>query len=141
MTERFSARLKSISRWVLGGALVVAGFNHFRDPDFYVRLIPDYLPLPYLLNTLSGIAEVVLGAGLLFERTRRLAAWGIVAMLIAFLPVHVQPFFVGECMTPDGPCLPMWAWSVRLFVVHPLLIAWALWHRTPDAPAPNAIRP
>lgn len=132
MTDHVPNRWKTISRWVLGGALILAGFNHFRAPDFYVRLIPSYLPLPDLLNTLSGAAEVVLGAGLLVERTRRLAAWGIVAMLIAFLPVHVQPFFVGECMTPGGPCLPMWAWGVRLLVVHPLLIAWALWHRTPD---------
>ncbi len=132
MSERIPSRIKTISRWILGGALIVAGFNHFRAPDFYVRLIPDYLPLPDLLNVLSGVAEIGLGAGLLVERTRKLAAWGIVAMLLAFLPVHLQPFFVGECMTPDGPCLPMWAWIVRLAVLHPVLIAWALWHRTPD---------
>ncbi len=132
MTETAPNRLKAISRWVLSLALIAAGFNHFRDPDFYVRLIPSYLPLPYLLNALSGVAEVGLGAGLLIERTRRLAAWGIVAMLLAFLPVHVQPFFTGECLTPDGPCLPMWVWTVRLAFVHPMLIAWALWHRTPD---------
>jgi uncharacterized membrane protein len=132
MTARTRARLKTISRWTLGLALVIAGFNHFRNPDFYVRLIPAYLPLPYALNAISGILEVVLGGGLLIRRTRRAAALGIVLLLLAFLPVHVQPLIVGECMTPEGPCLPMWAWTVRLVLIHPLLIAWAWWHTAPD---------
>ena len=46
----------------LGAFFVIAGLNHFRDPGFYLPLIPDYLPFPEVLNVLSGVLEVVLGA-------------------------------------------------------------------------------
>jgi uncharacterized membrane protein len=107
--------------------MVAAGVNHFVNPEFYLRLIPPYLPSAGVLNALAGVAEIVGGVGLLLPRTRRVAAWGLIAMLVAFLPVHLEPMRVGECVTPQGPCLPMWAWWVRLVVVHPLLFAWVWW--------------
>jgi len=42
-----------------------------------------------LMVYLSGLAEIVLGASVLFVYTREAALWGIIAMLIAFFPVHV----------------------------------------------------
>lgn len=39
--------------------------------------------------SLSGIAEMVLGLMLLNAETQTLAAWGIIGILILFIPVHI----------------------------------------------------
>jgi uncharacterized membrane protein len=40
---------------------IVAGLNHFRNPRLYLKIIPPYLPNPKAVNTISGVAEIVLG--------------------------------------------------------------------------------
>jgi hypothetical protein len=42
---------------------VVAGLNHFRDPGFYLVMMPPQLPLPLELIYLSGVLEVLGGEG------------------------------------------------------------------------------
>lgn len=53
---------------MLGGFYIVAGFNHFINPEFYLALIPPYLPFHELINVLSGVIEVGLGIGVLVEK-------------------------------------------------------------------------
>jgi len=103
----------------------LAGLNHFIMPDFYYGLIPDYLPFPKIINTLAGIAELTLAGGLLFPMFRRFAAYGIVVMLIAFIPSHIYFIEIGSCVS-HGLCVPAWVGWVRLIVIHPLLILWAI---------------
>lgn len=107
---------------------MLAGLNHFVDPGFYYPLIPSYLPEPEAINLVAGISELVLGLGLIIPRTRRMAAYGIITMLVAFVPSHV--FFIqeGNCIQ-NSLCVPNWVGWLRLIVVHPLLILWAFWHR------------
>lgn len=120
--------LKRISLYVMSTFYLFAGVNHFRNPDFYYGLIPSYLPNPDLIISVSGVAEILLGALLLFSKTRKIAALGIIAMLIAFIPAHVHHIQTGGCPTEEL-CAPLWATWVRLLVVHPLLMLWAWWHR------------
>ena len=108
---------------------LVAGLNHFRDPASYIRIIPPYLPYPQIINLLAGFFEVAFALMLIFDKTRVWAAWGIILMLIAFLPVHIKmvidaPFLLGGSIIVT----PFIAW-VRLIVLQPLLILWAWWHR------------
>ncbi|MCU0419437.1 MAG: hypothetical protein MUC38_07235 [Cyclobacteriaceae bacterium] len=107
---------------------VVAGINHFWHPHFYYPLIPDYLPGKTTLNIGSGLAEIALGVLLIFPRTRLWACYGIVALLVAFVPAHVHFIQQGSCVA-EGLCVPAWVGWVRLVVVHPLLMAWAWWIR------------
>ena len=115
------------------GAMVVfylfAGYNHFRDPEFYLPLIPDYLPLHSLINDISGFVEIIFGIGLIFKSSRNFAIYGIIAMLIAFIPSHIYFIQVGSCLE-GGLCVPAWVGWARLVVIHPLLILWAWKHKT-----------
>tara|TARA_B110000967_G_C18376395_1_gene313117 strand:- start:117 stop:407 length:291 start_codon:yes stop_codon:yes gene_type:complete len=43
-----------------------------------------------LLIYLSGVTEIFLGIRILFSQTRSVALWGVIAMLIVFLIVHVN---------------------------------------------------
>ncbi len=103
---------------------IVAGINHFRNPENYYVIIPSYLPNPVLINIISGIAEIVLGILLIFPKTRKLAAYGIIILLVAFIPAHICMIQKGWCMG-SGYCLPAWATWVRLFPLQFLLMWWA----------------
>lgn len=109
----------------------LAGINHFRDPDFYLPLIPDYFVFKEEINALSGLIEVVFGVLLCFESTRKMAAYGIVMMLAAFIPSHVYFIQIGSCVE-NGLCVPEWVGWARLLIIHPILIAWAWWHSSSE---------
>ena len=75
--------------WVMGLFYVGAGIAHFTAPGFFRQIVPPALPAPALLVALSGIAEIALGLLVVIPATRRLAAWGIVALLVAVYPANV----------------------------------------------------
>jgi len=103
---------------------IIAGINHFRNPAAYYRIIPGYLPNAYLINIVSGIAEIGLAILLIFPLTRKIAAYGIIIMLVAFIPAHIEMIQKGWCINSNY-CLPAWATWVRLFPLQFLLIWWA----------------
>ena len=110
--------------WILLGVFyTVAGLNHFRDPEFYLPLIPGYFPEPELINILSGVAEIVLGLLVFPKSTRRAASIGIIILLVCFIPSHIHFIVEGGCL--GKLCVPGWVAWVRLIVIHPLLIFWA----------------
>jgi uncharacterized membrane protein len=127
------ARLKRPLLYVMGPLYVVAGAMHFIVPGGYVQIVPPVLPAPLALVYLSGIAEVGLGIGVLHPRTRRFAAWGLVALLLAIFPANVYMATSdvvirgGSVGVLDPSDLVRWA---RL-PFQALFIAWAWWYTTP----------
>ena len=86
--------VKTILKWVFAVFFIFAGINHFRAEDFYLKLMPDYIPQDLHLPAvqLSGVAEVLLGAMLLVPQTTPLAAWGLIALLVAVFPANIYAF-------------------------------------------------
>lgn len=84
------SRGRRIGLWVMGGSYILAGLNHFRDPGFYLPMMPPYLPAHAELVALSGVAEVALGAAVLVPALQHWAAWGIIALLIAVFPANLH---------------------------------------------------
>ena len=122
--------VKRVLLWVMGAFYIWAGVAHFLRPDFYVIMMPPYLPWHYELVILSGVAEVLCGVGVLIPRTRKLAAWATIALLIAVFPANIHvavnnvPVFgATEGAGPAG--------YVRL-PLQLLLIAWAWWYTRDD---------
>ncbi len=122
-----SPRKKLISRFVLGVLFIVAGVLHFLKPHFYEQMIPPQLPSPSLLVLISGIAEVAGGVGVLlpWPPLRRLAAWGLVALLVAVFPANLYMWYGN--VAPDGPPLPWYFHAIRL-PLQGVLIWWAYSH-------------
>lgn len=116
-------RFKRVMQWLLGILFVVAGVNHFVDPDFYVKIMPPYLPWHRELVALSGVAEVVLGVLVLFPKSQVLAAWGLIALLIAVFPANLHMALNAE-RYPEFSPIVLWA---RL-PLQGVLIAWAYWY-------------
>ena len=114
---------KKISLIVIPVFYIVAGINHFLHPESYYKIIPAYLPWPQFINLFSGAAEIILGSVFIFPKTRLLATYGIIALLIAFIPAHIVMIQNGFCLS-NGYCLPQWATWIRLFPLQFLLMLW-----------------
>lgn len=86
-------------------------------------MIPDWLPGAGAAVFWSGLAEVVGGFGVLIPRLRRVAGWGLIALLIAVFPANVDAAFNG--MELFGGPVPTWVLWVRLPVQ--ALFVWWVW--------------
>jgi uncharacterized membrane protein len=127
------AIVKRVLLWIMAVFYVAAGLNHFINPQFYLPMMPGYLPWHAFLVFLSGVAEVVLGIAVLIPSVRAMAAWGLVALLIAVFPanIHIALHNVPVFGAQQGAGI--WNW-VRL-PMQAVLAAWALWYARPPAPA------
>jgi uncharacterized membrane protein len=109
-------------RWLLGVLFVGAGVNHFLRPDFYVAIMPPYLPWHLELVYSSGVCEVGLGVLLLVRRWSVAAAWGLIALLVAVFPANLHMALNATAYPAFSPAL-LW---FRL-PLQGVLIAWAYW--------------
>jgi uncharacterized membrane protein len=115
---------------VMGLFYIAAGIYHFAAPRTYLALMPPYIPWPLAMVYISGAAEILGGIGVLvpdgfvFQHTRVAAAWGIVALLIAVSPVHIN-----MCLHPEQfTSIPLWVIWLRLPLQVPLIL-WS-WNYT-----------
>jgi len=106
--------------YVMATLYILAGLNHFRVPRLYRRMIPPGLPSPKVLNSISGLAEVLLGIALCISTVSSWAAWGIIALLVAVFPANVF-MYTNEHVAPG---IPKWLLLLRL-PLQLALIAWA----------------
>ena len=126
------ARLKRPLLYLMAPAYIIAGVLHFILPELYVQIIPPFLPAALVLVYLSGIAEIAVGIGLLIPRTRQLAAWSTVALLVAIFPANIYMATHGvviEGMPGGGDPSELVRWG-RL-PLQGVLILWALWYTQP----------
>lgn len=72
---------------------IFAGVVHFVKPKIYIHIMPPFFPAKATLNYLSGLAEIVLGVGLLWQPTRIWASYGLILLLTSFFLVHVGHLF------------------------------------------------
>jgi uncharacterized membrane protein len=107
-------------KWLFAAIFVAGGINHFVAPDIYLKIMPPYLPWHRELVFLSGFFEVSLGIMLLIPATSRLAAWGLIALLIAVFPANIHLYQHQEI----APRIPGWAHLLRL-PLQGVLIYWA----------------
>jgi uncharacterized membrane protein len=119
--------MKKIALYLQVVFYLTAGINHFWHPLSYYGLIPPYLPRPGVINLMTGMFEILFSSLLFFPATRKLGAYGIILMLVAFIPAHIYFIQRGSCL-PEL-CVPQWVGWLRLILLQPLLMGWAWWCR------------
>ena len=72
---------------------IYVGIKHFVDPNWFINIVPPYLPWHLELVYLSGLFEIILGLLLLIPKTRKLAAYGLIILLIAVYPANIYLAF------------------------------------------------
>ena len=119
--------LKIVLKYLICVFFLLAGINHFINPDFYLKIMPPYLPWHLFLVYLSGFFEIALGGMILVPALTRVAAWGLIALLIAVFPANIH-MAVNPGFYPDISPIALW---LRL-PLQGVLIAWAYWYTRPD---------
>ena len=124
---RYIGTLKLLLKYSLGLLFILGGLYHFINPALYLRMMPPYLPWHLFLIYLSGFFEMALGLLLLVPKYTRLAAWGLIALLVAVFPANVH-MALNPQLFPDLPRVALWL-RLPLQVV---FIAWAYWFTSDD---------
>ena len=119
------SHFKAASKYILAMFVITAGIMHFVNPAFFLKVMPPYLPLHKELVLVSGVCEILLGILLLVPKTSRLAAWGIVALLIAVFPANLY-VYQHQDLLPAPPIVHL----LRL-PMQGVFILWAYWHTRP----------
>jgi uncharacterized membrane protein len=114
-------------RYLLAAVMVFMGTAHFTHAATFVSIMPSYLPYPLELVWLSGVFEAALGLGLLAERTRVAAAWGLVALYVAVFPANIN-----MALHPDLQIVGKPEWmpnpsALALWLRLPLQLAFIAW--------------
>ncbi|MCX6953095.1 MAG: DoxX family protein [Verrucomicrobia bacterium] len=117
--------LRTGARWLLAGFFIAAGANHFRTPGIYLGMMPSWLPWPEAMNAVSGAAEILGGIGLLvpWVWARRLAGWGLLALLVAVFPANVHVALQGKMPGTDFSPVVLW-WRLPFQAV---FMGWVWW--------------
>ncbi len=77
---------------------IVAGVNHFLNPQFYDAIVPDFIPFPRLVHQITGVIEIILPLFLL-TRFRKEAA---LLMIIFLMILYVANLYVWINNLPYG---------------------------------------
>ncbi len=82
--------IKLLTIYFMSISYTYVGIRHFIDPDFFLAIMPNYLPFHLGFVYLSGIAEVSFGVLLFFKKTRTFASYGLIILLISVFPANLH---------------------------------------------------
>ena len=82
-----------ILKVVLAIFLIFGGVQHFISPNNYIPFVPSFLPFTLALIYLSGLFEILFGLALFCKKLETLGAWGILILMLLFLPIHIWDVF------------------------------------------------
>ncbi len=118
--EKFKLILAQVARYLLAIFMIFGGVQHFLNAEFYEPFVPSFLPNAFEIILISGAVEIILGIGLLFTaRFAKYAALGVLALMIAFLPIHIQDVFI------DNPAIGSHKAALIRLPVQFVFIAWS----------------
>lgn len=100
------------------------GVVHLIKPTSLLTMVPDWLPAPMFLIVASGLVEIALALGLLWAKTRRIAALLIMGMLLVYLLLIHLPQTLHFYQTAD----PALGRSVVRIGIQLILMTWAYWY-------------
>ncbi len=127
-----ASRIKTCFLILLSLFFTYAGIDHLVSPDFYVSIMPPWIPWHLELVYLSGVFEVMGGVGVLIPRFRAMAGTGLVALLIAVYPANLHMAF-NPHLFPDIPLVALYVCLALQF----LAFYWAYTVTRPDSTRPD----
>ncbi len=125
-------KVRTAARWLVTVGMVAIGITHFANPAPFMAIMPPFIPFHLAMVYLSGVCEIALGLGLVPEKTRVWASYGLIALYVAVFPANIYMAVAG--ISPTGePIAPWIAWARLPF--QPLLILLAWWVGRDGLPA------
>jgi len=115
--------IKLITIYLMSLFYIFTGINHFTNAKWFMKIMPPYLPFHLPLVYISGAFEIILGIMLLFSKTRFIAGWGLILLLIAVFPANI---YLAQTNGTAMNISPAFAWGRLPFQA--VFIALAYWH-------------
>mgnify|MGYP001395228269 FL=1 len=84
-----TTHIKNISIYIMSLLYILVGIKHFSDPNFFLKIMPEYLKFHLELVYISGFFEILFGILLIFKKTRFFGAWGVFILLICVFPANI----------------------------------------------------
>ena len=105
-----NSKWKTFLIWFTGFSYIAAGIPHFSNAEFYMPMMPPYLPWHLELIYLSGLFEILGGIGVIIPATRKFSGWGLIALLIAVFPANIH-IVLNEVQLTAEPINPVLMWA------------------------------
>ena len=119
--SRFLAKLFVFAWFFIGGVM------HFAKPDYFVRIVPPYIPYALAAVYVSGAFELLGAISLWIKQIRGLAGYGLILLAIAVTPANVYMLQHADAFS----VVPYWALVARL-PLQLLLILLIWWCSRPN---------
>lgn len=91
---------------------VLVGIKHFIDPNFFLAIVPPYLPYHLELVYISGLFEILFGIMILFPKYRYWGSVGLILLLIAVFPANIYLFQSVEAQKAIGATQEIATWRL-----------------------------
>ena len=135
MAHRALSWPKRLTLIALALFFCLAGVNHFTDPDFFVAIMPPYLPAHLELVYVSGVFEILGGLGLLLPALRKKAGIGLLALLVAVYPANIHMAMHPELFSAVDPGF------LYLRLALQFVFGWLVWWAAVSDPCVPATSP
>lgn len=103
---------------------VLVGIKHFIDPNFFLAIVPPYLPYHLELVYISGIFEILFGVMILFPKYRYWGSVGLILLLIAVFPANIYLFQSVEAQKAIGATQEIATWRLPIQGIFILVAYW-----------------
>ena len=81
--------IKELTILLISILYITVGLNHFIKPNFFLEIVPPIIPFKLEVVFISGFFEIILGALILFKKTRKLASLLIIVLLVVVFPANI----------------------------------------------------
>ena len=91
--KNWTTTLWKVVRIIFAAFMIFAGLQHFLNPEMYKPFVPAFLPFTMAIIYVSGVVELVLGFMMLIPKYIKTGAWGVLLLMLVFLPIHIWDVF------------------------------------------------
>jgi uncharacterized membrane protein len=105
------------------------GIGHFMATEFFVNIVPPFVPYPHAAVYVSAVFELLGALGVLIPATRRWAGYGLILLTLCVSPANVYMWMYPERFPEFSPVFL----SLRL-LIQVLLLACIWWSTQESRP-------
>ena len=93
---------------------VIVGIKHFIEPEYFLSIVPPYLPYHLELVYISGLFEILFGLLILFPKYRYYGAIGLILLLVAVFPANIYLAQSKEAQEAIGASQQIATWRLPI---------------------------
>ena len=138
--------LRTALRWLLVVAFLSAGVLHVIRPEFFLRIVPSWVPMPRITVIATGWCELAGAIGLIIPRLRWLAGVMLALYAVCVFPANIKHALDYGQLHGFGPG---WFYHGPRLLFQPMIVWWSLYaapvidwpFKAPARAAPRPPRP